>query len=66
MDTNVYALQMLAAERLTHARNEARRLDLVAQARRARPSRRARLGAVLIALGEWLRGAPVLAAASPS
>jgi len=66
MDTNVYALQMLAAERLTHARSEARRLDLVAQARRARPSRRARLGASLIALGEWLRGAPALAAASPS
>jgi hypothetical protein len=66
MDTNVYALQMLAAERLTHARSEARRLDLVARARRTRPPLRARLGADLIALGEWLRRAPVLAAASPS
>jgi len=47
MDTNLYALQMLAAERLTHAREEARRLDL-------------------IALGEWLRGTPLLAAARPS
>jgi hypothetical protein len=63
---NFYALQMLAAERLTHAREEARRLDLVALARGPRPRLRARLGACLIALGEWLRGAPRLAAARPS
>ena len=66
MDTNIYELQMLAADRLTRAREEARRLDLVAQARGSRPRLRARLGARLIALGEWLRGAPVLAAARPS
>ena len=66
MDTNLYALQMLAAERLTHAREEARRLDLVAIARGPRPRLRVRLGARLIALGEWLRRAPLLAPARPS
>ena len=66
MDTNLYALQMLAAERLTGAREEARRLDLVALARGSRPRLRVRLGARLIALGEWLRGAPLLTAARPS
>ena len=66
MDTNLYELQILAAERLTHAREEARRLDLVALARGPRPRLRARLGARLIALGEWLRGEPLLAAARPS
>ena len=64
MDTNLYALQTLAAERLTHARDEARRADLAALARVGRPPLHARLGAGLIALGEWLRGDPALLVAS--
>jgi hypothetical protein len=53
-------------ERLTRARDEARRLDLVAGVRRARRPLRARLGGGLIALGEWLRGDPMLAPAGRS
>jgi hypothetical protein len=63
MDTNLYALQTMVAERLTRARSEARRLDLVALARPSRRSLRARLGAGLIALGVWLRGTASLVAA---
>jgi hypothetical protein len=65
MDSNHYALETLVAERLTLARAEARRLDLLARARRTRPALRARLGRRLIALGEWLRGQPELVAARP-
>jgi hypothetical protein len=63
MDINVYALEMMARERLTHLRAEARRLDLLALARPPRPRLRVRLGAALVALGEWLRGVPTLAPA---
>jgi hypothetical protein len=61
MDTNLYALEILVGERLTHARAEARRQDLLPQA--APLAFRVRLGAGLIALGAWLRGEPALAAA---
>lgn len=66
MDNNPYALEMLTAERLTQARAEARRLAVVALARPPRRPLRARLGARLIALGEWLRrgAAPVVLEAS--
>lgn len=63
MDTNLYALDVLVRERLTVARAESRRQDLVALASAGRPGARARLGAALIALGEWLRGEPALAPA---
>ncbi len=63
MDTNVYALETMARERLAHLREEARRMDRLALARVARPALRVRLGAALVALGEWLRGEPVLAPA---
>jgi hypothetical protein len=56
MDGNLYALETLVRERLTHARDEARRQDLAGLARTARPALRVRLGAGLITLGEWLRG----------
>ena len=65
MDANHYTLETMVAERLTHARAEARRLDLVARGRRARPPLRARVGAGLIALGEWLRAEPPLVPARP-
>jgi len=61
MDNNLYALDVLVRERLTHARDVARRQDLADQARAARPALRVRLGARLIALGEWLSDAPALA-----
>ena len=56
MDNNLYALEPLVAIRLTEARAEARRLDLMALAQppKGAPVRR-RLGLALIALGEWLR-----------
>jgi len=60
METNLYALETLTAERLTRAREQARRLNLSALARPRRRPLRARLGAALIACGEWLRGGPVL------
>jgi hypothetical protein len=64
MDNNLYALETLVAIRLTEARAEARRLDLMALAQppNGAPVRR-RLGMALIALGEWLRdtGAVVVA-----
>jgi len=63
MDTNPYALDVLVRERLTHARDVARRQELVHQARATRPALRVRLGTTLIALGEWLSGAPALAPA---
>jgi hypothetical protein len=62
MDNNLYALQILVEERLDRARAEARRLDLLARARTPRRPVRVRAGAALIGLGEWLRGAPALAA----
>jgi hypothetical protein len=55
MDNNLYALETLVAIRLTEARAEARRLDLMALAQPPRPPVRRRLGMALIALGEWLR-----------
>ena len=60
METNLYALETLTAERLTRARAEARRLNLVALARSRRRPLRARVGEALIACGEWLRRGPVL------
>lgn len=60
MDTNVYALETMARDRLAHLRDEARRMDRLALARVARPALRVRLGVALVALGEWLRGEPVL------
>ena len=57
MDTNLYALEVMVRERLTQARDEARRHDLAAL---AQPGLRVRLGAGLIALGERLRGEPAL------
>jgi hypothetical protein len=62
MDSNLYALETMVRERLTHARDEARRQGLTALARASRPGRRVRLGDGLIALGEWLRDAPTLVA----
>ena len=64
MDTNVYALDTMARERLAHLRDEARRMDRLALARVERPPLRVRLGAALIAFGEWLRGEPILASAA--
>jgi hypothetical protein len=58
---NYCALEILVIERLTEARQAAHRLRLAARARARRPALRARLGATLIALGEWLRGDVVLA-----
>jgi hypothetical protein len=55
MDNNLYALETLVGIRLTEARAEARRLDLLALASPPRRPVRRRLGLVLIALGEWLR-----------
>ena len=57
MESNLYALEKLALQRLADARAAARRLDLVALARPPRTPVRQRLGAALIALGEWLRDA---------
>ena len=62
MDINHYALEAMVRERLTRAREEARRLDRVALARPRRRFR-ARLGLQLIALGGWLRRDPLLAPA---
>jgi hypothetical protein len=62
MDSNLYALETMVRERLTHARDEARRQDLTALARASRPGRRVRLDDALNALGEWLRDAPTLVA----
>jgi hypothetical protein len=66
MDNNPYVLAAMVDERLTRARDEARRLALLARARRPGHPLRARLGAGLIALGEWLRRDPVLAPAGRS
>jgi hypothetical protein len=55
MDNNLYALETLVAIKLTEARAEAHRLDLMALAQPPRLLVRRRLGLALIALGEWLR-----------
>jgi len=55
MENNLYAIETLVAIRLTEARAEARRLDLMALAQPPRRLVRRRLGGALIALGEWLR-----------
>jgi hypothetical protein len=60
MDTNLHVLEWMVAERLAHARAEARRLDLAAQGGRGRRGLRDALGVRLIALGEWLRREPAL------
>jgi hypothetical protein len=62
MDSDLYALETMVRERLTHARDEARRQNLTARARASRPGLRVRLGDRLIALGAWLRDAPTLVA----
>ena len=54
MDTNDYAIGILAEQRLREARLEAARRELVARHRRPRPSLRARVGAALIAVGQRL------------
>ncbi len=60
METNFYTLEILTAERLTQAREEAQRLGRLARARPRPSPLRVRLGGALIALGEWLRRHPVL------
>jgi hypothetical protein len=55
MDNNLYALETLVAIRLSEARAEAHRLDLMALAQPPRLRVRRRLGLALITLGEWLR-----------
>jgi hypothetical protein len=54
MDTNDYAIGILAEQRLREARVEAARRELVARHRRPRPSLRGRIGAALIAIGQRL------------
>ena len=65
MDTNLYALETMADERLTQARRHARHVALLARLRPRRRPLRARLGGALVALGEWLRRDPVLAPEYP-
>jgi hypothetical protein len=65
MDTNLYALETMAVERLTQARRHAQHLAVLALARARRRPLRARLGGALVALGEWLRRGPVLAPEYP-
>jgi hypothetical protein len=65
METNLYALETLTAERLTRARAEALRQHRVAWARPRRRPLRARVGEALIACGEWLRRGPVLTPGLP-
>ena len=60
MDDNFYALEMLVIERLTDARQAARRAHLAALGRPRRRPLRVGLGESLIALGEWLRRSAVL------
>ena len=55
MDNNLYALETLVALRLTEARAEAHRLDLLALARRRVHPYAGGSAPTLIALGEWLR-----------
>jgi hypothetical protein len=59
---NLYALEILVGERLTRARDAARRRDLAARATTPAPLR-VRVGIGLVALGAWLRGAPGLVVA---
>jgi hypothetical protein len=63
MELNEYLLEILVRERLADARAATARRSLVVRSRRPRSSLRTRVGAVLIALGERLTGAP---AARPS
>jgi hypothetical protein len=56
MDMSDYVVQLLAAERLTRAREDARRRALVASSV-DRPLR-VRVGEALIALGQRLLGTP--------
>ena len=63
MDNNLYALETLVAIRLSEARAEAHRLDLMALAQPPQLPVRRRLGLALIALGEWLRDTGAVAPA---
>ena len=61
MHDNFCALEILVSERLTEARQAARRASLAALGRPRRRPLRVRLGERLIALGERLREGAVLA-----
>jgi hypothetical protein len=58
MDFNIYALEIVARDRLDRARAEAavHRLLENNEARAPRPRLRVSLGLALISLGRWLRG----------
>lgn len=59
MDINIYALEILAEDRLARARAEAAVQALLRKggARPPRVPARVSLGLALISLGRWLRGA---------
>ena len=61
MDTNVYVVEKLVADRLAEARAERHRISIVRSARAGHGGIGAGLGAALIRIGQWLtRGdAPV-------
>ncbi|HEY7434992.1 MAG TPA: hypothetical protein VIE41_07620 [Methylomirabilota bacterium] len=54
MESNVYAVELMAAERLADLRAACARAALVAAAQRSRPGMAAVLGTALIRAGEWL------------
>jgi hypothetical protein len=58
MEMNEYTLEKLVQEKLNEARAATARRALVPGSRSPRGALRARLGAALIALGEWLSGTP--------
>ena len=58
MDSNDYVIDALVRQKLQESRALAAHLALVSHLRPRRPALRARFGAVLIALGERLVGAP--------
>lgn len=54
MDLNVYAVSKIAEARLAELREDRARIALLDSVRDPRPGVRARLGAALIRVGEWL------------
>jgi hypothetical protein len=58
MDLNLYALEVIARDKLTRLRAEAALHVLVSmrEAATPRPSPRVRVGLALIRLGRWVRG----------